>query len=138
MGKNFPKTLQTSRNYPKLFIRSNCSFRIRKNFFSRPRAELGPTLPQNPISQKSKSSFLFTIIVHIYPFVGSSIAILWLVPWVIMVIKQKKVKTLVSAMALHQARAVEAVAASPLPAEQNMTQMIKEKCNNLVRQINSN
>ena len=61
----------------------------KKELFSNPRAELGPTLPKNPISQKSKSSFLFTAIVDIYLFVGSSIAILWLVPWVVMAIKQE-------------------------------------------------
>ena len=107
----------------------------KKELFSKPRAELGPTLPKNLISQKSKSSFLFTAIVHIYLFVGSSIAILWLVPWVIMAIKQKKVKTLVSAMAIHQSRAIEAAAASPLPEEHNATIMTKENITTLLDRL---
>ena len=52
-----------------------------------------------------------------------------------MAIKQKKVKTLVSAMALHQARTVEAVAASPLPAEHNITIMTQENVTTLLERL---
>ena len=38
-------------------------------------------------------------------------------------------------MALHQARAVEAVAASPLPAEHNMTQMTQENVTTLLERL---
>ena len=86
----------------------------KKELFSKPKVELGPVLPETPLSKKSKSSFLFSVIFHIYIFVGSSVGIMWLIP-----IKQRKMKTLVSAMALHQAKPFEAVTASTsMPAEQ--------------------
>ena len=44
---------------------------------------------------------------------------MWLIPCILFAMKQRKIKTLVSAMALHQARPIEAVAASTSrPAEQ--------------------
>ena len=52
-----------------------------------------------------------------------------------MAIKQKKVKTLVSAMAIHQTRAIEAAAASPLPAEHNATIMTKENITTLLDRL---
>ena len=76
-------------------------------------------LPETPLSKRSKSSFLFSAIFHIYIFVGSSVGILWLIPCILFALKQRKMKTLVSAMASHQAKPIEAVAASTsVPAEQ--------------------
>ena len=44
---------------------------------------------------------------------------MWLIPCILFAIKQRKMKTLVSAMALHQAKPIEAVAASTsMSAEQ--------------------
>ena len=134
-GKDFNKNPTNLKELSQLVYQKQLFNHNKKELFSKPRAELGPTLSKNPISQKSKSSFLFTAIVHIYLFVGSSIAILWLVPWVIIAIKQKKVKTLVSAMAFHQTRAIEAVAASPLPAEHNTTNMTKESVTTLLNRL---
>ena len=89
----------------------------RKELFSKPKADI--RLPETPLSKRSKSSFLFSAIFHIYIFVGSSVGIMWLVPCILFAIKQRKMKTLVSAMALHQAKPIEAVAASAsVPAEQ--------------------
>ena len=94
-------------------------FNTRKELFPRPKAELGPALAETPLSKKSKSSFLFSVIFHIYIFVGSSVGIMWLIPCILFAIKQRKMKTLVSAMALHQTKPIKAEAASTsMPAEQ--------------------
>ena len=90
-----------------------------EELFSRPKAEVGPVLPETPLSKRSKSSFLFSVIFHIYIFIGSSVGILWLIPCILFAIKQRKMKTLVSAMALHQAKPIEAAAiTASLPAVQ--------------------
>ena len=89
----------------------------RKELFSKPKADI--RLPETPLSKRSKSSFLFSAIFHIYIFVGSSVGIMWLILCILFALKQRKMKTLVSAMALHQAKPIEAVAASTsVPAEQ--------------------
>ena len=73
-------------------------------------------------------SFFITVIFHIYLFIGSSVGILWLIPCIMFAVRQRKIKTLVSAIALHQTKAIEAAAVqistASLPAEQNATSVL--------------
>ena len=118
-GQNVKRNPQTLQELSQIVYQKQVFLNTRKELFSRPKAEMGPILPETPLSKKSKSSFLFSVIFHIYIFVGSSVGIMWLIPCILFAIKQRKMKTLVSAMALHQAKPIEAVAASTsMPAEQ--------------------
>ena len=83
----------------------------RKKLFSGKKAEVEPVLPETPFL-KSKSSFLFTAIFHIYTLIGSTLAILWTIPYIIVAFKQKKIKSLVAAMAMHNIKAIEAATLS--------------------------
>ena len=118
-GKNVKRNPQTLKELSQTVYQKQVFLNTRKELFSKPRAELGPIQPETPLSKRSKSSFLFSAIFHIYIFVGSSIGIMWLIPCILFAINQRKMKTLVSAMALHQTKPIEAVAASTsVPAEQ--------------------
>ena len=118
-GQNVKRNPQTLKELSQIVYQKQIFLNTRKELFSRPKAEIGPVLPETPLSKKSKSSFLFSVIFHIYIFVGSSVGIMWLIPCILFAIKQRKIKTLVSAMAFHQAKPIEAFAASTsMPAEQ--------------------
>ena len=124
-GQNVKRNPQTLKELSQIVYQKQVFLNTRKELFSRPKAEIGPILPETPLSKKSKSSFLFSVIFHIYIFVGSSVGIMWLIPCILFAIKQRKMKTLVSSMALHQAKPIEAVAASTsMPAEQTEALMI--------------
>ena len=118
-GRNVKRNQQTLKELSQVLYQKQVFINTKKELFSVPKAELEQVLPETPLSKKSKSSFLFSAIFHIYIFVGSSVGIMWLIPCILFAIKQRKMKTLVSAMALHQAKPIEAVAASAsMPAEQ--------------------
>ena len=119
-GKDMKRNPSTLAELSQIVHQKQAFLKSRKELFSKPKAEI--RLPETPLSKRSKSSFLFSAIFHIYIFVGSSVGILWLVPCILFALKQRKMKTLVSAMALHQAKPIEAVAASiSVPAEQTET-----------------
>ena len=115
-GKDIKRNPNTLAELSQIIHQKQEFLKSRKELFSKPKAEI--RLPETPPSKRSKSSFLFSAIFHIYIFVGSSVGILWLIPYILFAIKQRKMKTLVSAMALHQARPIEAVTAL-LPTVQN-------------------
>ena len=116
-GKDMKRNPNTLAELSQIIHQKQAFLKSRKELFSKPKADI--RLPETPLSKRSKSSFLFSAIFHIYIFVGSSVGILWLVPCILFALKQRKMKTLVSAMALHQAKPIEAVAASiSVPAEQ--------------------
>ena len=116
-GKDIKRNPNTLAGLSLIIHQKQAFLQSRKALFSKPKADI--RLPETPLSKRSKSSFLFSAIFHIYIFVGSSVGIMWLVPCILFAIKQRKMKTLVSAMALHQAKPIEAVAASAsVPAEQ--------------------
>lgn len=98
------KELAQIKNQKKLFLEN------RKKLFSEGKAGNGksPSLPEVPISQKQKSSFLFTAIVHIYLFVGSTLGILWALPYIWYAVKQRKTASLVAAMTLYKGNSAEA------------------------------
>ena len=100
----------------------------KKELFNKTKAENENGIAQAPFPKKSKSSFFFTVIFHIYVFIGSSVGILWLIPCTMFAVRQRKIKTLVSAIALHQTKAIEAAAVqistASLPAEQNATRVL--------------
>ena len=79
----------------------------RNKLFSNEKAgiTLEPIVTETPIS---KSSFLFSTILHIYTMAGSTLAILWTVPYIVFACKQRKMKSLLSAMAMHNLKAIEA------------------------------
>ena len=82
----------------------------RKTLFSEAKAgmdKIQPRLPETPLSP-SKSSFLFTAIVHIYMFTGSTLGILWALPYVWYALKHRKLSALVGAMAMYKASPAEA------------------------------
>ena len=74
-----------------------------------------PRLPETPISPP-KSSFLFTAIVHIYMFTGSTMGILWALPYIWYACKHRKLSALVGAMAMYKASPAEAKAVNMTPA----------------------
>ena len=88
----------------------------RKELFSKPKADI--RLPETPLSKDQKVLFFSQQYSTFYIFVGSSVGIMWLIPCILFAMKQRKMKTLVSAMALHQAKPIEAVAASTSVPEQ--------------------
>ena len=119
-GKDIKRNPNTLAELSQIIHQKQAFLSLRKELFSKPKADI--RLPETPLSKRSKSSFLFSAIFHIYIFVGSSVGILWLVPCILFALKQRKMKTLVSTMALHQAKPIEAVAASiSVPAEQTET-----------------
>ena len=62
--------------------------RNRKKLFSTQQGGVTPQLPR--LQSKSKSSFLFTVITHIYVFIGSTVGICMLVPQIYICYKAKK------------------------------------------------
>ena len=119
-GKDIKRNPNILAELSQVIHQKQAFLRSRKELFSKPKADI--RLPETPLSKRSKSSFLFSAIFHIYIFVGSLVGILWLVPCILFALKQRKMKTLVSAMALHQAKPIEAVAASiSVPTEQTET-----------------
>ena len=116
-GKDIKRNLNTLAELSQIIHQKQKFLKSRKELFSKPKADI--RLPETSLSKRSKSSFLFSAIFHIYIFVGSSVGIMWLIPCILFAMKQRKMKTLVSAMALHQAKPIEVVAASTsMPAEQ--------------------
>ena len=116
-GKDIKRNPNTLAELSQIIHQKQAFLKSRKELFSKPKADI--RLPETPLSKRSKSSFLFSAIFHIYISVGSSVGILWLIPCILFALKQRKMKTLVSAMALHKAKPIEAVAASiSVPAEQ--------------------
>ena len=116
-GKDIKRNPNTLAELSHIIHRKQEFLMSRKELFSKPEAD--KRLPETPLSKRSKSSFLFSAIFYIYIFIGSSVGIMWLIPCILFAMKQRKMKTLVSAMALHQAKPIEAVAAStPMPAQQ--------------------
>ena len=110
-----PHNLQELRHlvYQKKLFQQN-----RKKLFSEGKAEVDTPVAETPLS---KSSFLFTAIFHIYTLIGSTFAILWAIPYIIVAIKQRKMKSLVAAMAMHNMKAIEAAS---LPAEQSTAEAL--------------
>ena len=109
-GKDMKRNPNTLAELSQIINQKQEFLKSRKELFSKPKADI--RLPRTPLSKRSKSSFLFSAIFHIYIFIGSSVGIMWLIPCILFAMKQRKMKTLVSAMALHQAKPIEAVAAS--------------------------
>ena len=72
------------------------------------RSKERPRLPVTPITESRKIPFLFTAMIHIYFFIGSSLGILWSVPYIWYAIKQRKMASLVAAMTLYQRSPAEA------------------------------
>ena len=89
-----PDTLQelSQLTYQKQIFMTN-----KKELFNKTKAENENGIAQAPFPKKSKSSFFFTVIFHIYLFIGSSVGILWLIPCIMFAVRQRKIKTLVSA-----------------------------------------
>ena len=116
-GKDVKRNPNTLAELSHIIHQKQEFLKSRKELFSKPKTDI--RLPETPLSKRSKSSFLFSAIFHIYIFIGSSVGIMWLIPCILFAMKQRKMKTLVSAMALHQAKPIETVAASTsMSAEQ--------------------
>ena len=115
-GKDIKRNPNTLAELSQIIHQKQAFLKSRKELFSKSKADI--RLPETPLSKRSKSSFLFSAIFHIYIFVGSSVGIMWLILCILFAMKQRKMKTLVSAMALHQAKPIEAVAASTSVPEQ--------------------
>ena len=78
----------------------------RKKLFSDQQGGLTPKLPD--FKTKSKASFLFTAISHIYVFIGSTVGICLLIPQIIYLIKHRKLAGVVTTLTLYRPPAVEA------------------------------
>ena len=106
--------LQLSKNFHSCIFRRNSSLTVERKLFSENQADdMTPRLPDYGLKPKyGKSSFLFTVVFHIYIFVGSSIGIILILPYVFYAVKHRKLKTLVSAMTMYRASTGEA---APIP-----------------------
>ena len=77
--------------------------------------------PSNSIG--NSFSFLFTVAFHIFVFLGSALSMIMLLPQVYMIIKQKKLRGLVAAIALFK-QVTEATAGPVQPEAQQTTKVI--------------
>ena len=87
----------------------------RKKLFSDQQGGMTPQLPR--FQSKSKSSFLFTVITHIYVFIGSTVGICMLIPQIIYAIKQRKITGLIAAISMYRPNTVEAAPINVTQAE---------------------
>ena len=120
--KTFPDTLAQLAHvhYQKKLFLSN-----KNEFLSEGKAgvdEVG-VLDTPPNSIRNSFSFLFSVAFHIFVFLGSTLSIIMLLPQVYMIIKQKKLRGLVAAMALFK-QATEATAGPVQPETQQTTKVI--------------
>ena len=69
-------------------------------------------------------SFLFTVAFHIFVFLGSCLSMIMLLPQVYMILKQKKLKRLVAAIALFK----QASQTTAVPVQHNTVQTTKVIC----------
>ena len=76
-----------------------------------------------PLHTGNSFSFLFTIAFHIFVFLGSTLSLVMLLPQLYMLIKQKKLRGLVAAIALFK-QATEATAGPVQPDTQHTTKVI--------------
>ena len=105
MEVRLQKTPDTFRELSQVNFKKQIFLDNRKKLFSEAKSEyeIKPRLPETPLTP-NKSSFLFTTIVHIYMFTGSTLGILWALPYVWYAIK---LSTLVGAMAMYKASPAE-------------------------------
>ena len=118
---SFPETLAQLAHVhlqKKLFL-SN-----KNEFLSEGKAGMNEEVLDTPISNRNSFSFLFTIAFHIFVFLGSALSMIMLLPQVYMIIKQKKLRGLVAAIALFK-QATEATAG---PVQQDTQQTTKVIC----------
>ena len=87
----------------------------RKKLFSDQQGGVTPQLPR--FQSKSKSSILFTVITHIYVFIGSTVGICMLIPQIIYAIKQRKITGLIAAISMYRPNTVEAAPMNVTQAE---------------------
>ena len=69
-------------------------------------------------------SFLFTVAFHIFVFLGSCLSMIMLLPQVYMILKQKKLKGLVAAIAFFK----QASETTAVPVQHNTVQTTKVVC----------
>ena len=111
-GDTAPNTLKALSH---LHYQKQLFLQTRKQLFSEGNAGVTPKLPK--LNSYSKSSFLSTVAFHIYIFVGSSLGIMLIIPYIHHAIKHRKVTALLSAMTLYRAGRGEAapVLTTPQP-----------------------
>ena len=103
----------TLRQLSQLQYQKQVFLQSRKKLFTDNQAEdMGPTLPDYEKNKSGKSSFLFTAVFHIYIFIGSSIGIVLILPYVLYAIKHRKLKALVAALTMYRGGGAEA---APIP-----------------------
>ena len=103
----------TLRQLSQLQYQKQVFLQSRKKLFIDNQAEdMGPTLPDYEQNKSGKSSFLFTAVFHIYIFIGSSIGIVLILPYVLYAIKHRKLKALVAALTMYRGGGAEA---APIP-----------------------
>ena len=110
-GKDRDASPTNMKALTQLYYQKQLFLQSRKKLFSEGNAGVTPKLPK--ISSYSKSSFLFTIAFHIYAFVGSSIGIILIIPYVHHAIKHRRAAALLSAMTLYRAGKGKA---APIPS----------------------
>ena len=111
-GNEVQRNPETLKELSQLNFKKQLFLENRKKLFSEAKAESDKRksiLPDIPLSESRKSSFLFTAIVHIYMFTGNTLGILWALPYVWYAIKHRKLSALVGAMAMYKASPAEAM-----------------------------
>ena len=109
-GNNVHKNPQSLKELSQVNFQKQVFLDNKKKLFSDAKAGNGkikPRLPETPLTP-SKSSFLFTALVHIYMFTGSTLGMLWTLPYIWYAIKHRKLSALVGAMAIYKASPAEA------------------------------
>ena len=120
--KSFPDTLAQLAH---LHYQKKLFFSNKNEFLSEGKAgmeEVG-VLDTPTNSTRNSFSFMFTVAFHIFVFLGSTLSMIMLLPQVYMIIKQKKLRRLVAAIALFK-QATEATAAPVQPETQQTTKVI--------------
>ena len=91
-GKDVKRNPNTLAELSHIIHQKQEFLKSRKELFSKPKTDI--RLPEIPLSKRSKSSFLFSAIFHIYIFIGSSVGIMWLIPCILFAMKQRKMKNI--------------------------------------------
>ena len=110
-GSDVHKNPQTLKELSQVNFQKQLFLENKKRLFSNAKAgsdKKRRRLPETSLKTPSKTSFLFTVLVHIYMFTGSAFGLLWTLPYVWYAIKHRKLSALVGAMAIYRASPAEA------------------------------
>ena len=123
-GKDIKRNPSTLAELSQIIHQKQAFLKSRKELFSKPKADI--RLPEIPPFQKIKKFFSFLSNIPHLHICGQFSWHFVVSPMHFFCYEQRKMKTLVTTMALHQAKPIEAIAASTsVPAEQTEAPITK-------------